>query len=117
MPRHAYNFAKMDLGELAKMRDALDAHLKRRIGAEQDALREQMAALAAIAEGSGASVASPPKRGRPSKRKTHPLKGRRVAPIFRGPNGETWSGRGSTPLWLVALEKKGKKRESFRIAK
>lgn len=107
----------MDLGELAKMRDALDAHLKRRIGAERDALQEQMAALAAVADGRGTSVASPSKRGRPRKRKTHRMKGRHVAPLFRGPKGETWSGRGRTPLWLVALEKKGKIRESFRITK
>ena len=35
----------------------------------------------------------------------------------RGPGGETWAGRGLTPRWLVDLEKKGKKREQFLIAK
>lgn len=38
-----------------------------------------------------------------------PKKTRTVAPKFRGPNGETWSGRGRQPLWL------GADRENFRI--
>jgi len=34
---------------------------------------------------------------------------------FRGPNGETWSGRGIAPRWMSALEAEGRKREEFRI--
>jgi DNA-binding protein H-NS len=30
-------------------------------------------------------------------------------------NENTWTGRGRTPLWLVAAEKAGKKRESFLV--
>src|SRR3954451_22989585 len=30
--------------------------------------------------------------------------GRQIAPKFRGPNGETWSGRGIPPKWLSTLE-------------
>lgn len=39
-----------------------------------------------------------------------------VAARFRGPNGETWSGRGRTPNWLAALEGQGQSRDRFRIA-
>lgn len=35
---------------------------------------------------------------------------------YRGPNGETWTGRGRTPRWLAALEQQGASRESFRLA-
>ena len=38
-----------------------------------------------------------------------------VAPKFRGPNGETWSGRGLTPRWLAALEAQGGRKEDFAI--
>jgi DNA-binding protein H-NS len=31
-------------------------------------------------------------------------------------NENTWTGRGRTPLWLVAAEKAGKKRESFLVS-
>ena len=39
-----------------------------------------------------------------------------VAAKYRGPNGETWSGRGLTPKWLVALEAAGQPKASFLIA-
>lgn len=38
------------------------------------------------------------------------------APIkYRGPNGETWSGRGLMPRWLSAQVAAGKKKESFAV--
>jgi len=45
------------------------------------------------------------------------LKGMKVAPKFRGPEGETWAGRGATPRWLKAAIKEGKKAEDFLIEK
>ncbi|MEN9437922.1 MAG: hypothetical protein RIR09_2577 [Pseudomonadota bacterium] len=38
-----------------------------------------------------------------------------VAAKFRGPNGETWSGRGLTPRWLASLVAQGQAKESFAI--
>jgi DNA-binding protein H-NS len=41
---------------------------------------------------------------------------RSVAPKYRHPKtGETWSGRGKPPRWLVAAEADGATRDSFRI--
>jgi len=38
------------------------------------------------------------------------------APVkFRGPNGETWSGRGLMPRWLAAQVAAGKSKESFAV--
>jgi DNA-binding protein H-NS len=34
---------------------------------------------------------------------------------YRGPNGETWSGRGLTPRWMAALIAQGKAKEEFAI--
>jgi len=45
------------------------------------------------------------------------LKGRKVAPKYRGPSGETWAGRGAKPRWLVAAMKGGKKLDDFLIDK
>jgi DNA-binding protein H-NS len=42
-------------------------------------------------------------------------RGTSVAAKYRGPNGETWSGRGLTPRWLAALEAQGRKKEDFAI--
>lgn len=41
--------------------------------------------------------------------------GKPVAPKFRGPNGETWSGRGLSPRWLASLVEQGANRDDFAI--
>ena len=63
------------------------------------------------------------KPGRPAKVKTTSAKAPRAArkasaPVavkFRGPNGETWSGRGLTPKWLTSLVAQGQSKESFAV--
>lgn len=40
-----------------------------------------------------------------------------VADKYRGPNGETWTGRGLMPRWLSSLVAEGQTKESFLIAK
>jgi len=43
----------------------------------------------------------------PSKAATTPAnKPAALEPKYRGPNGETWSGRGKTPQWLTDLANK-----------
>jgi DNA-binding protein H-NS len=39
-----------------------------------------------------------------------------VAPKYRGPSGETWTGRGLTPKWLSTLIAQGRAKDSFLIA-
>ncbi len=39
-----------------------------------------------------------------------------VAAKFRGPNGESWTGRGLMPRWLTALVAQGRQKEEFAIA-
>lgn len=63
------------------------------------------------------------KAGRPAKGKAGAVKGPKaarksgtpVAAKFRGPNGETWSGRGLTPKWLTSLVAQGQSKESFAV--
>src|SRR5438132_860670 len=45
------------------------------------------------------------------------LKGKKVAPKYRSPSGETWAGRGAKPRWVVAAIKEGKKLDDFLIEK
>jgi DNA-binding protein H-NS len=62
------------------------------------------------------------KAGRPAKVKAAKAPkaarkaGQPVAAKFRGPNGETWSGRGLTPKWLASLVAQGQAKESFAVA-
>ena len=55
------------------------------------------------------------KRGRPAGGavRASTLKGRKVPPRYRGPDGETWAGRGAQPQWLTALLKEGHSLENF----
>ena len=43
------------------------------------------------------------------------MAGNPVAAKYRGPNGETWSGRGLTPRWLATLVSKGQSKDAFAI--
>ena len=38
-----------------------------------------------------------------------------VAAKYRGPSGESWSGRGLTPRWLAGLLAQGRTKEEFAI--
>jgi DNA-binding protein H-NS len=42
-------------------------------------------------------------------------KGVKLKAKFKGPNGETYTGRGPTPKWLKDLEAKGHKRERYLV--
>ncbi|OQW85845.1 MAG: hypothetical protein BWK72_20035 [Rhodoferax ferrireducens] len=49
-------------------------------------------------------------------RKPAVTKSNSPAPVkFRGPNGETWTGRGLMPRWLAAKVAEGQNRESFAV--
>ena len=41
--------------------------------------------------------------------------GAKIPVKYRDENGNIWTGRGKTPLWIVEAEKAGKNREAFRV--
>jgi DNA-binding protein H-NS len=97
--RSAINLKSMDLNELSSLQAKVHAALEQR----RVEIRAQLERLEGkpISSGKGG-------------RKT--LKGRKIAPKFRGPNGETWSGRGAQPRWLRTLLSRGHIPEEFRLA-
>ncbi len=64
-------------------------------------------------KGRKGSGAAPAKQGAGKAKKKSA--GSVVAPKYRGPNGETWTGRGLMPRWLSALVAQGQTKESFAI--
>jgi DNA-binding protein H-NS len=96
------NLTSMSVDALLQLRDEITSTLSRRAGD----LKRQLARL-----GDWGSSG-----GRTTTRKTS-LKGRKVAPKYRGPNGETWAGRGARPRWLQEAMKSGAKPDDFLIAK
>lgn len=51
----------------------------------------------------------------PGGRRQRSDKGVKLKPKYKGPNGEIYTGRGPTPKWLKALERKGEKREKYLV--
>lgn len=117
------NLKSMSVDELIALRDKVQAELSRKIGAERSALEKQIEALSKLETGSGIHLNGAKRQPRTAlERKNGKANGSsggkaKVAPKYRGPKGEPWTGRGRAPLWLTALEAEGKKRDSFLIAR
>ena len=125
MAKRALNFSKMELAELVQLRDEIETALSGKILMEREELQSRIADLSALERRRSKATNG---HAKPSSRKTstrvvkpkakvNPLKGRKAEPKYRGPGGDTWAGRGLAPKWLTDLEKKGKKREQYLIAK
>jgi len=83
---------------LCKLRDEIAELLESRA----EALRRELDRV------TGGEVESNGARGPKAKR-------RKALPKYRGPNGETWAGRGAMPRWLSGAIENGKKPEDFLI--
>jgi DNA-binding protein H-NS len=103
--RKKQNLAGMDLESLMNLRNQIDEALT----GYRSTLERQLAALGSSVASLGGKVA----RGM----RGSMLKGRKVAPKYRSPDGDTWAGRGATPRWLKAAIKEGKKLDDFLIDK
>ena len=63
----------------------------------------------------GKRLALPAKKSKSKSKSKSKFAGTRVAAKYRGPNGESWSGRGLSPRWLSALVSQGKTKEDFAV--
>jgi DNA-binding protein H-NS len=99
----------MSAEALIDLRADITRILDSKVSAERKDLQAKLDKLEGFA-GSGRG------RGRPHVSSGHPLKGRTVAPKYRGPNGETWTGRGLQPRWMSALVAEGRTPEEFAVA-
>jgi DNA-binding protein H-NS len=103
------NLRGMDVDALLSLRAEID----KKLGEKRSELEQQLSRLGLESNSGGHARAA---RGWGSGRRSA-MKGRKVAPKFRGPGGETWAGRGARPRWLTALVKEGHKIEEFAINK
>lgn len=100
------NLRSMSADALIDLRNDIDKVLSSKVAAERKELRAKLDKLDQFGR---------PVRGAAKGGRSHPLKGGKVAPRFRGPEGETWSGRGLRPKWLTALLADGHKLEEFAL--
>ncbi|MGB7674485.1 MAG: H-NS histone family protein [Pseudolabrys sp.] len=103
--RKKQNLAGMDFASLVNLRTQVESALS----GHRTTLEKQLAALGGSIASLGGKIA---RSGRGSA-----LKGKKVPPKYRSPDGETWAGRGATPRWLKAAIKEGKTLETFLIDK
>lgn len=105
----ASNLRSMDVDALLTLRSEIDRHLTER----RRQLEQQLSRL----RGSTAESSSNGARGSTRGARSHPLKGAKVPPKYRGPEGQTWAGRGAQPRWLAEALKSGRSLEEFLINK
>jgi len=89
-----------------------DAHDRRRFK-EQEARNLLLAEFRQRAEQMGFDIEDVFPGMTPSRRRA--TAGSTIAPKYRGPNGETWSGRGMTPRWMTTLEAEGHHKDEYKI--
>ena len=99
------NLSRMDFEALMNLRKQVDEMLAKK----RREIEKQLEMLAAVV----GDERAPRGRGR----RVSAMRGRKVAPKYRGPSGETWAGRGARPRWLVGAIKEGKKLDDFLIDK
>lgn len=114
--RRSFDLDGMTVAELTALRDAAEAKRLEKLEDAKTAVIERARAeieqLGLSFESVFPKVAQSPAG---SSRRTRRDAGEPVPVKFRGPSGETWSGRGRMPKWLQALEAEGKSRADFAV--
>lgn len=108
---------KLSIDQLIELRDGIDKRLGDMIASEIEALEERMAKLSKIAKTSAVKSAEtkkmiakkPPTSKRKNKGKKAPAK------FIHRESGNSWSGRGLTPVWLREYEADGGKRSDLAV--
>lgn len=83
-------------------------------------IREKMQAFGITVKDLQPGKASKKSPGRVPAKKRAAAEGKKIAGVpvaakYRGPEGQSWSGRGLTPRWMVALIAQGRSKEEFTI--
>jgi DNA-binding protein H-NS len=115
MPRLSAEALKARIAALQKQLAAAEnskAPAIRKVRALMKKLGVTMADLAETPETK--AVKRSPRRGRPRKADAAPKKPATKIPVkYRDVNGNTWTGRGKTPTWIVEAENAGHSRDGF----
>ncbi|MBV8520839.1 MAG: H-NS histone family protein [Acetobacteraceae bacterium] len=118
--KHTFDLDNMGVEELTALRDAAEAKRRQLLDQTKTQVvrefREKLRTLGLTL----ADVLPSPARQKggqePEERKKRRDAGEPLPVKYRGPNSETWSGRGREPRWLQALQAEGRKREEFRVS-
>ncbi|MDQ2081215.1 H-NS histone family protein [Xanthobacteraceae bacterium Astr-EGSB] len=98
------NLKAMSAVDLIDLRTQVDVILSKKVTAERKSLEDSLRKLDDAASG----------RKRRGPKASH-LAGKKIAPKYRGPDGQTWTGRGLKPRWMAEALESGKHAEDFLI--
>jgi DNA-binding protein H-NS len=110
MPRLSADALKTRIALLQKQLAAAEQNKAPAIKKVQALMKKLGVTLADLGGAASAKPAAPAKAPKKPRKA-----GGTVAIKYRDEAGNTWTGRGKTPRWLVEAEKAGKPRESFKI--
>jgi DNA-binding protein H-NS len=96
----AANLRSMTVEALIETRKQIDKLLATKVASAKKELQDKLSYLEGV-------FANGRRRGRKPRSA--------VAAKYRGPNGETWAGRGMRPRWLTALVNSGHRIEEFAV--
>jgi len=113
-----FNLQVLDMSQLIEIQNQIAILQKQAEEIKAQEFTQTVQEILAKMEAFGITVADlEGAKGRPRKSAVSATKSLNPAPAkFRGPNGETWSGRGLMPRWLAALVAQGRTKEDFAIA-
>lgn len=111
----AVDLDAMTLHELADLAAAVDIKRREKLDQAKTDMLAKWKAEAAEAGLTLDAVMPPASSGAGQDRKPRKDSGDPLPVKYRGPNGETWSGRGRLPNWLAAIEAEGLSRDEFKI--
>src|SRR4051812_4070636 len=104
---------RLSAGDLKAIRDAAEEKRQAKL---EDAKNDLLEEMRAKAEAVGITLNDLfPQSSSTSGRKLRSDAGKELPVKYRGPQGETWSGRGHPPKWLNALEATGNHRDDFLV--
>jgi DNA-binding protein H-NS len=104
-----------DVSEALAGRDGGSGRTGRRRG--RPAGPRKPATRPSLKNGAGSGVGQKKRTGTAKPRIAKKTAGAKVPAKYRGPDGETWTGRGKQPRWLAALVATGRTPAEFLITK
>jgi len=122
MANHSTILEEMSLDEMLDLKDEIDLRVEKLASEERQELQSRISRLQGVIETKPTGRVAVSPRQVPKKAATKPTgkrgpkKGQKVAAKYRDPDtGNSWTGRGLTPIWLREHEAAGRHRDEFEV--
>lgn len=115
MPKMSINLDNLSVQELTQLITEANAKRSEKQESARNQLIEEMKSKAAQLGLSLEALIGASASLKGITRKVRGDKGQSLAIKYRGPDGETWTGRGRMPRWLTTAIEKGQSKDQFAV--